>query len=468
MKPMDEKMLHELVSAVVKRMSSEDVVNDGGFSPAFEKVDDAVEISVKAQRKWQFEYSLDKKKFIIDSLKADLLPQVEAFSSLALKDTGMGNLKDKIMKNRLAIEKTPGPEFIRTSCTTGDEGLVLEEHAPFGVIASITPSTNPTASVINNTICMLSAGNSVVFAPHPGAAESSIDMVQRVHDSLISHGAPEGIITVLSRISMENVGALMSHHAVRLVSATGGPGVVNAALSSGKPAIGAGPGNPPVVVDETAHVEQAAKDIVVGCSFDNNLPCTSEKALIVVNCVADQLKRKMLEEGAFELKDPAKIEALKEVALNEKRTDPNRKFVGKDAVWILEKIGIKAPGNVRLILVECELDDPIIQVEMLMPVLGMVRVPDFDAALEAAIKTEHGFRHSALIHSTNVDHMSVMAKVMETTMFTKNGPSFSTLGFGGECPTAFTIATTTGQGPTTPLSFCRLRRCNLHGSFRIV
>ncbi len=468
MKPMDEKMLHELVSAVVKRISSKGFVDDGGFSPAFEKVDDAVEASAKAQRKWQFEYSLDKKKSIIDSLKADLLPQVEEFSSLALKDTGMGNLKDKIMKNRLAIEKTPGPEFIRTSCTTGDEGLVLEEHAPFGVIASITPSTNPTASVINNTICMISAGNSVVFAPHPGAAESSIDMVQRIHNSLISHGAPEGIITALSRISMENVGALMSHPAVRLVSATGGPGVVNAALSSGKTAIGAGPGNPPVVVDETAHLEQAAKDIVAGCSFDNNLPCTSEKALIVVNCVADQLKRKMLEEGAFELKNPAKIEALKKATFNEKRTDPNKEMVGKDAVWILERIGVKAPGNVRLILVECELDDPIIQVEMLMPVLGIVRVPDFNAAIEAAVKTEHGFRHSALIHSTNVDHMSVMAKVMETTMFTKNGPSFSTLGFGGECPTAFTIATTTGQGPTTPLSFCRLRRCNLHGSFRIV
>jgi propionaldehyde dehydrogenase len=467
----NDPRINEIVRQVLEKVQKE-VADTGqkctGSSFGFAEVDQAVETSAKAQKIWHQDFPLEKKKEILNQLRADLLEQVEEIAADALEDTGMGNLPDKIIKNRLAIEKTPGPEYFTTKATSGDNGLVLEEYAPFGVIASITPSTNPTASVINNAILMLSSGNSVVFAPHPGASRCTLNIIRMVHDSLTRQGAPAGLVSTLTVISMENVDKLMKHPQVRLVAATGGPGVVHTALSSGKPAIGAGPGNPPVVVDETAHIEQAAKDIILGSSFDNNLPCTSEKEIIAVNCISDELKKYMLENGAFELKNPKEIEALKNLVLNGERTAPDKKYVGKDATFLLSEIGIKAPSTVKLIVVECEEDDPFVQVEMLMPIIGLVRVPDFNAALEAALRCEHGFRHSAIVHSTNIDNMSVMARAMETTMFTKNAPSFASLGFGGDCPTAFTIATTTGEGPTTPISFCRIRRCTLHGSFRIV
>ncbi|MBO8154642.1 aldehyde dehydrogenase family protein [Thermovirga sp.] len=429
-------------------------------------VDDAVEMAVKAQKIWQWEYSLEDKKKIVDGLKKFLLDYVEELAVLAVEDTGMGRVDDKIAKNRLAVEKTPGPEFFTTKATSGDNGLVLEELSPFGVIASITPSTNPTASVINNAICMISGGNAVVFAPHPSAVKCSLRSCELINQYLTSQGVPAGLVSSLSIATLENARKLMTHKDVRLVSATGGPGVVKAALSSGKPAIGAGPGNPPVIVDETAHLEKAAKDVIAGCSFDNNLPCIAEKELIVVNCVADQLKRYMLENGAFELKG-GDVGKLKKLVLTEDGK-PNKDYVGKDAVRILADIGIKVPESVRVILVEAEEQDLLVQEEMLMPVLPMVRVSDFEDGLMMALRVEHGFRHSAAIHSTNIDNMSRMARAMETTIFTKNAPSFASIGFGGDCPTAFTIATTTGQGPTTPLSFCRVRRCLLHGAFRIV
>ncbi len=427
----------------------------------------AVEASFLAQKVWHRDFKIAERIRIIDGLRGFLKEHVEELARIALEDTGMGRFDDKVTKKLMAIEKTPGPEYFTTKAVSGDDGLVLEEYSPYGVIASITPSTNPVASVINNTICMISGGNSVVFAPHPGARKSTLRAIELINEWFCAEGAPEGLVTCLTEISMENVDALMRHPKVRLVAATGGPGVVHAALSSGKPAIGAGPGNPPVVVDETADLKKAAVDIIMGCSFDNNLPCTSEKELIVVNCVADILKKNMLEEGAFELKDPKDIIALKKLVLTEKGT-PNKGYVGKDATFILEKIGIRAPAKTRLILVEAEESDPLVQEEMLMPILGLVRVSDFEEALAMALRVEHGFRHSACIHSNNLDHMSRMARAMETTMFTKNAASFASLGVGGECPTAFTIATTTGQGPTTPISFCRVRRCTLHGAFRIV
>ena len=260
--------------------------------------------------------------------------------------------------------------------------------------------------------------------------------------------------------------ALMTHPNVNMISATGGPGVVKAALQSGKPAIGAGPGNPPVVVDETADLAKAAVDIIKGSSFDNNLQCIAEKEIIAVNCIADELKEHMLKNGAFEVKDPAKIEELLKLTLVKGK--PNRDFVGRNAQVILEKIGYKVGANIRIILVETDEMHPFAQEEMLMPILPLIRAADFNEALAMAKRLEHGFRHSACIHSKNVDNMSRMAREMQTTMFVKNSASLASIGVGGDCPTAFTIATATGQGPTTPASFCRVRRCVLHGSFRII
>ena len=458
-----EQLIENVVGRVLSLLGEE-----GASSCGYEKVDEAVAAAGAAQKAWQWDFSLEARMRVVDRLRRDLLEGdvIREVSALALEETGMGRLDDKLIKKRLAVEKTPGPEFFATKAVSGDHGLVLEELSPFGVIASITPSTNPVASVFNNTLCMISGGNGVVFAPHPGAVKSTLRALEHVTRSLEASGAPSGLVTTLTQPSMENLGLLMEHRGIQLISATGGPGVVKAALSSGKPAVGAGPGNPPVVVDETADLRAAARDVILGCSFDNNLPCIAEKELFAVNCIADELKKHMLESGAFELKDPKDVGKLMELTL---RGDaPNKACVGKSAPWLLEQIGLKVGGDVRVILVETPEDHPFVQVEMLMPVLPLVRVADFDEALAASLRAEHGFRHSAAIHSTHVVHMSRMARAMETTIFTKNAPSYASIGVGGDCPTAFTIATTTGQGPTTPLSFCRTRRCLLHGAFRIV
>jgi propionaldehyde dehydrogenase len=445
------------------RLGAPDAGDAGG------SVDDAVSTTSRAQRAWQWDFKLEERTGIIDALRRDLLRDglLEELSADVAAETGMGRVDDKIIKKRLAVEKTPGPEIFRASAITGDHGLVLEERSPFGVIASITPSTNPVASVINNTICMTAGGNGVVFAPHPGAVRCTLKSVRIVSESLRRHGAPPGLITTLSAPSMDNLNRLMGHPDVRMIAATGGPGVVRAALSSGKPAVGAGPGNPPALVDETADLRRAARDVIMGCSFDNNLTCIAEKELFAVNCIADELKKYMLEEGlAFELRHREEIEKLEAVVL--KNGSPVKAMVGKSPQYILSGIGMKIPENVRVILVETPEEHPFVREELLMPILPLVRVPDFEAGLAASLRAEHGFRHSAVIHSTNINHMSEMARAMETTIFTKNAPSFASIGYGGDCPTAFTIATTTGQGPTTPLSFCRTRRCVLAGSFRIV
>jgi propionaldehyde dehydrogenase len=438
-------------------------------SGGYKSVDDAVDAAAAAQRAWQWEFLLEERIRIINAMRKELLDEktIEELSALALEETGMGRLDDKIAKKRLALEKTPGPEFFRANAITGDHGLALEELSPFGVIAAITPSTNPIASVFNNTICMIAGGNGVVFAPHPSAARSTLRAVGFVARSLERLGAPRGLVVTLTEPGMDNLGKLMRHPKIRMIAATGGPGVVNAALASGKPAVGAGPGNPPVLVDETADLRKAAIDVIMGSSFDNNLTCIAEKELFVVNCAADELKKHMLESGlAFELRNPEDIDKLRALVI--KDGNPSRAMVGKSPQHILSKIGMKIPEAVRVVLVETPEKHPFVQEELLMPILPMVRVADFEEGLAASLRAEHGFRHSAVIHSTNIHHMSVMARVMETTIFTKNAPSYASIGYGGDCPTAFTIATATGQGPTTPLSFCRVRRCVLAGSFRIV
>ena len=432
-----------------------------------DEVEHRVLAAVAAQEVWHRDYGVERRCQIIAQIRADLRPHAEELAQMALTETGMGNLADKITKKKLAIEKTPGPESITARAITGDKGLVLEEYAPYGVIASITPSTNPVATIIHNCICMISGGNAVVFAPHPNAVRCTLKTVEIIADTLRSCGAPEGLVSALNKPSMENLEKLMKHPKVRLISATGGPGVVDAALRSGKPAIGAGPGNPPVLVDETADLNKAALGVVNGAAFDNNLLCVCEKELIVVNCVADELKKRMLENGAHELKDRNQIELLKKAIINEKG-GVNKAFVGKDATYILEKIGIKVPASVKLILVETDESHPFVQEELLMPVLPMIRVPNFKEGLAMAKRVEHGFHHSAIIYSTNIDHMSVMAREMETTMFVKNAPAYASLGADSDCPVTLTIATATGQGATAPASFCRLRRCVLHGAFRII
>jgi propionaldehyde dehydrogenase len=367
--------------------------------------------------------------------------------------------------------KSPGIEDLVTEAMSGDDGLTLVEYCPFGVIGAICPTTNPTETIICNSIGMLAGGNTVVFSPHPRAKNVSLLTIKMINKKLEELGAPNNLIVTVAEPSIENTNAMMSHPKVRMLVATGGPGIVKAVMSTGKKAIGAGAGNPPVVVDETADIEKAAQDIINGCSFDNNLPCIAEKECIAVDQIVDYLMFNMKNCGGYELKDPALIQQLAELVMKPKKNSdefsPNVNFVGKDAPYILDKLGIKVGKDVKAIIFEAPEDSPFVVTELMMPILPIVRVPNVDYAIDLAVKVEHGNRHTAMMHSKNVDKLTKMAKDIETTIFVKNAPSYAGIGVGGEGHTTFTIAGPTGEGLTSAKSFCRKRRCVLSNGFHI-
>ena len=250
-----------------------------------------------------------------------------------------------------------------------------------------------------------------------------------------------------------------------MLVATGGPGIVKTVLQSGKKAIGAGAGNPPVLVDATADIEKAARDIDAGASFDNNLPCTAEKEIIAVDAIADLLRFELVKAGAHEITDADELRRLEDLLMKDGR--PRTEWIGKDATVILEAIGITPKPGTRLVIAEVDRSHPFVQHELMMPVLGLVRVPDVDAGIEFAIEIEKGLRHTAIMHSRDVTKLTKMGRLIQTTLFVKNGPSYSGLGIGGEGFTTFTIAGPTGEGLTSARSFARSRRCVMVGELNV-
>lgn len=427
---------------------------------AFATMDEAISAAQQAQVQYRHCSMQDRKSFV-DGIRQLFLKEevLQAISRMAVDETGMGNYADKLIKNRVAAQKTPGVEDLTTGALSGDGGLTLMEYSAYGVIGSITPTTNPTETIINNSIGMLAAGNTVIFSPHPRSRAVSLHCVALINQQLARLGAPANLVVTVSKPSIDNTNALINDPRVNMLVATGGPAIVKTVMSSGKKAIGAGAGNPPAVVDETANIEKAARDIINGCSFDNNLPCVAEKEVIVVNEVADYLIHCMKKSGALLLCDKQHIQQLQALVLNDKGTGPNTAFVGKDAHYILAQIGIDAPEEVKVILLETERDHPFVVHELMMPILPVVRVENVDEAIELAVKVEHGNRHTAMMHSTNVEKLTKMARLIQTTIFVKNGPSYAGIGVGGEGHATFTIAGPTGEGLTSARTFARNRRC---------
>ncbi len=431
------------------------VLGDGVFA----SMDEAVEAAAEAQRQYLF-CSMAARKSFVDGIRDIFLDpaMLERISRMTVEQTGMGNASDKVIKNRLAASKTPGIEDLKTEAESGDGGLTLVEYSAYGVIGSITPTTNPTETIICNTIGMLAAGNAVVFSPHPRAKVVSLLAIKLINRKLAGLGAPANLVVTVQAPSIDNTNAMMAHPKVRMLVATGGPAIVKTVMSTGKKAIGAGAGNPPVVVDETADIEKAAKDIVSGCSFDNNLPCIAEKEVIAVSQIADFLISQMQKNGAYLVKDAAVIKKLEELVLTAKG-GPQTNCVGKSAVYLLDKVGILVGPEIRVILIELPKEHPFVQEELMMPILPLVRAGDVDEAIDLAVELENGNRHTAMIHSTDVRKITKMAKLIQTTIFVKNGPSYAGIGVGGEGYTTFTIAGPTGEGLTSPKSFARRRKC---------
>ncbi len=416
--------------------------------------------------------TLAKRDEIIANIRKWSLRESESLAFAAHQETGFGRYEDKIIKNRLVATKTPGTEVLQAEAKSGDRGLSLFERAPFGVIGSITPSTNPTATIINNTISMVAAGNAVVFNVHPTAKECSIRCVDIINRAILEVGGPADLIVTIAEPTQESAQALMVHKGIRLVVVTGGAGVVEVAMRSGKRAICAGPGNPPIVVDETADLDQAGRDIVLGASFDNNVICTDEKETFVVSSVADKLLAAMRANGAVVLTQ-SQTKQLENLIFTENRgprkaAKVNRECIGKNAGVILQKIGMNVPEDLRLGVIEVPVDHPLVWTEQMMPIMPVARVRDANEAIDLAVAAEGGRRHTAVMHSKNIDNMSRMAKLINCSIFVKNGPCYSGLGEGGEGCTSFTIASPTGEGMTDARTFSRLRRCVIVDRFRIV
>ncbi|MEW9123328.1 MAG: aldehyde dehydrogenase family protein [Thermotaleaceae bacterium] len=456
-----KKILQEVTS---KEVSTKNDTAESKYG-IFQDMNDAIEAAAIAQKEL-VKYNLEFRSKLIAAMREAARKNVELFSRMAVDETGMGRYEHKVQKNILAIEKTPGIEDLRSEAMTGDDGLTLIELSPYGVIGAITPTTNPTETVICNAIGMIAAGNAVVFAPHPRAKNTSRKAIEILNQAIIEAGGPANLITAITEPTIDSANIMMQHKKVKMLVATGGPDVVRTVLSSGKKAIGAGAGNPPAVVDETADIEKAARDIVNGCSFDNNLPCIAEKEVIVVDSVADYLIFNMKKNNAYELKDEELIKKLEKLVFNEKG-HLNRDFVGKNADFILKKLGIDCDPSVKAIILETNKEHIFVQEELMMPILPIVRVKNVDEAIELAVEVEHGYRHTAIMHSKNIDSLTKMAKAIQTTIFVKNGPSYAGIGVGGEGYTTFTIAGPTGEGLTSAKSFARVRRCVLVDGFSI-
>jgi acyl-CoA reductase-like NAD-dependent aldehyde dehydrogenase len=410
---------------------------------------------------------LEKRREIIANIRKRAAEDVHNLAKLAHEETGLGRIEDKIKKNLLVIHKTPGPEILQPTAFTGDDGLTLIERAPFGVIGSITPCTNPTETILNNGIGMVSGGNAVAFNTHPSAKRVSAYCIDLINRASLEVGGPENIMTCVATPTIQSAGELMTHKGVNLVVVTGGGAVVKAAMNSGKKCVAAGPGNPPVVVDETADLDKAARGIYMGASFDNNVICTDEKEVLAVEKIFDPLMQRIEDLGAVRLRNH-QIRRLESLILTPDRAHINRSWVGKCPSEMLKQIDVPFKGDPRLIICDVPFQHPFVQQELLMPVIGFVRCQDVHEAIDLAVEAEHGYRHTASMYSRNIESLHRMARVVNCSIFIKNASNYAGLGFGGEGYTSFTIASPTGDGLTTARTFTRERRCTLSGYFRIV
>jgi aldehyde dehydrogenase len=469
----------ELIRTVVQQVLSQLGPRANGSQPSltgrhgvFTCVDEAVTAATQAFEALS-ERSLADRKRIIDHIRRISIEQSVELGTMEMEETRIGRLDHKIEKLKTLGERTPGVEFMRSDVYSGDHGLAVIEHAPFGVIGAITPVTHSLPTITGNAINMIAGGNTLVVNPHPGGKRVAAEGVRCFNQAIYRDLGIDNLICVIAEPTLESADAIFKHRGVKLICVTGGPAVARAAMQSSKRAIVAGPGNPPVVVDETADLDRAAQAIIYGASYDNNLLCISEKEVFVVDKVFDAMLAAMDRAGAVRL-NSREIDALTRVAIttvgegDHKHDVPAKEFLGQDAAVLARGIGKQVPAKTELLFGETDEHNPFVPVEQMMPFVPFVRCRDVDEAIEKAKFYEHGFRHTSIIHSTNVRNMTKMGRALDTTLFVKNGPCMASLGLGGEGYLSFSIATPTGEGVTTPLTFTRERRCSLIDDLRIL
>ncbi len=447
----------------------------------FDLVDEAIKATHAAQVEFYSSSTKDSREQLLSAIRAEVLSRVEDLSVKNFTETKLGRLEDKVAKLYSAASGTPGTEVLETKVWSGTHGVTLEERAPYGVIGAVTPVTNAIETILHNAISMLASGNAVIFNVHPSSKVVCAEMVDLINNVAIKEVGIENLVTMIKEPTLDSLAEISKSPLVSMLVGTGGPGLVNAILRSGKKAIGAGAGNPPVVVDASANLDVAAMGIYSGASFDNNLLCIGEKAVFVEDSVADALLEKLKGVGAYVLSDEetdkltgniltmdehdgAKPCTPKEIA---KIWHPRKEAVGQDAGKILASIGIESETKLAVMVVDN--DHPLVHVEQMMPVLPIVRCKDVNEAIERAVAAEKGNNHSAAIYSGNIENVTKFGRLVNTTIFVHNGPTLAGIGMFGEGTSTTTIAGPTGEGITNALSFTRTRRFAVaQGGMRII
>lgn len=470
---LDEQLIRNVVAQVIAEVGTIPPVATQASQQrygVFEDVDSAVKEAREAFIQLSQE-GLSIRKRIIDHIRRLCHENAEELGTMELNETKIGRLEHKIAKLHSAADLVPGVEMLKSEVYSGDHGLAVIERAPFGVIGAITPVTHSLPTLAGNAINMIAAGNSLVVNPHPSGKRVAVEGVRRFNEAIHRDVGIDNLITIIAEPTIESADAIFNHPDVALICVTGGAMVAKAALQAGKRAIVAGPGNPPVVVDETADLNRAAKSIIQGASFDNNLLCIAEKEIFVVDSVADQFKQELIRSGAIQL-SPGEIERLSRQAIqtvgDQQHLAATKELIGQDASKLAAAAGKSIAADVELLFGETDADHPFVSVEQMMPFVPIVRCRNVDEAILLAQKYEHGFRHTSIIHSHDVNNMTRMGQILDTTLFVKNGPCLSALGVGGEGYFSYSIAGPTGEGVTTPLTFTRERRCSLVDNLRIV
>ena len=473
---LDESTIRNVVAQVLAEVGNlPPASSTNGYSGRhgiFTNVDEAVAAATEAFEQLSRRPIADRKR-IIDHIRRISIDQCVELGTMEMNETKVGRLEHKIEKLKTLGQMTPGVEFMKSDVFSGDHGLAVIERAPFGVIGAITPVTHSLPTITGNAVSMIAGGNTLVVNPHPSGKKVAAEGVRRFNKAILEDVGIDNLICVIEEPTLDSANALFASKGISCICVTGGPAVARAALNSGKRAIVAGPGNPPVVIDETADFDRAARDIIAGASYDNNLLCIAEKMVFCTDAAMDPMMAAMDKAGAVRLNateiDRLTLVAIKTVGEGADAHDVAvKEYIGQDAAVLAKAAGRDVPADTLLLFGETSESNPFVPVEQMMPFLPFVRCRDIDDAIAKAKHYEHGFRHTAIIHTNNVRHMTKMGRALDTTLFVKNGPCMAALGLGGEGYISFSIATPTGEGVTTPLTFTRERRCSLIDDLHIL
>ena len=352
------------------------------------------------------ELSQEQIDAIVDAMAAAVTPHAEALAKLAHEETGYGVVADKVQKNLFASEKVY--RFIRPMKTVGvigrlEDRKVIEIAEPFGVVAAIVPSTNPTSTAIYKILISLKARCPIVISPHPAAVRCISRVAEIMNEGARRAGAPEGSINWMSTVTLEGTQELMKARETAVILATGGMGLVRAAYSAGKPAYGVGPGNAPAYIEQSADIAKAVRDIVTGKTFDNGVLCSSENSVVVDAPLVEEVKRQFVANGAHFL-SPSEIDAVGKALVSPQRL-PNPALVGRPATYIAQQTGLSVAPSTRVLIAELAgvgRDYPL-SIEKLCPVLSFYVVSDWREGCERCkqILRYGGMGHTMSIHSRN-------------------------------------------------------------------